>query len=146
MKPASMLLLLAASGLVLNASCSSDSTPAANTGPTGGLAIGVPDMHCGTPATPVAVDATACMTPETDVGEGGQGGAAGQDGTASQAGSDCNAEHDAAYGDTLYNDSGYDDDCKYAASWSSTPIRLNEDATFTINTQNIASGAPLAAL
>jgi hypothetical protein len=83
------------------------------------------------------------MTPEPDAAEGG---APGQDSTASQAGSDCNAEHDAAYGDTLYNDSGDDDDCKYAASWSSTPIRLNQDVTFTVKAQDLTTNAPIAAL
>jgi hypothetical protein len=37
----------------------------------------------------------------------------------------------ANYGDTLFNQSGADDDCKYDLSWTSTAVRENTDVTFT---------------
>jgi hypothetical protein len=56
---------------------------------------------------------------------------------------DCNLAHDADYGDTMYNASGDDDDCKYQVSWTSTPIRKGENVTFTVTATSKATGAPL---
>ncbi|HEY1535198.1 MAG TPA: hypothetical protein VGF76_14320 [Polyangiaceae bacterium] len=143
MKPARTLLLAAAAGLLLSASCSSDKPSDTATGPVGGLVMGDKDTHCDG-QTPVVVDPASCMTPEAASGEGG---APADSGSTSQAGaSDCNAEHDAQYGETLYNDSGDDDDCKYTASWTSTPIRLNQDVTFTVMAKDLTSNKPLEAL
>jgi hypothetical protein len=143
MKLAKLLLLAAGSGLLLSASCSSDKPTDPATGPAGGLVPGEKDTHCEM-QTPVVVDPAACTTPPADTSAGG---APADEGSTSQAGaSDCNAEHDAAYGETLYNDSGDDDDCKYAASWTSTPIRLNEDVTFTVMATDLTTGKPLEAL
>jgi hypothetical protein len=143
MKPAKILLLAAASGLLLSASCSSDKPANTSTGPAGGLVMGDADTHCDM-QTPVVVDPAACTTPEASMGAGG---APPEAGSSSQAGaSDCNAEHDAQYGETLYGDSGDDDDCKYEAHWTSTPIRLNEDATFTVTAKDLTTGKPLEAL
>jgi hypothetical protein len=146
MKSAKVLLLAAASGLLLSASCSSDTpsdTPDTNTGPLGGLVMGDADTHCAM-QTPAVVDSAACMTAEASAGAGG---APADEGSTSQAGaSDCNAEHDAMYGETLYGDSGDDDDCKYEAHWTSTPIRLKENVTFTITATDLTTGKPLEAL
>ena len=146
MKPAKILMLAAASGLLLSASCSSDKpsdSPDANPGPAGGLVMGDTDTHCGM-QTPVVVDPAACTTPEASAGAGG---APADSGSRSQAGAaDCNAEHDAMYGETLYGDTGDDDDCKYEAHWTSTPIRLNEDVTFTVTANDLTAGKPLKAL
>jgi hypothetical protein len=147
MNAASVLLLVTAVGLLLSSSCSSDSTPPASTGPAGGLVVGDADAHCGSPAAPVATDPAACMTPEAPEAAAGAGGAAAGTSTASAGGTaDCNAEHDAQYGDTLYNDSGNDDDCKYFASWASTPIRLNEDVTLTVEAHDLTTTDPLEPL
>jgi hypothetical protein len=143
MKPARALLLAAAAGLLFNASCSSDTPSDTGTGKAGGLVMGDTDTHCDG-QTPVMVDPATCTTPEA---AGGEGGAPADPGSTSQAGaSDCNAEHDAQYGETLYDDSGDDDDCKYTASWASTPIRLNQDVTFTVMAKDLTSNKPLEAL
>ncbi len=141
MKPAQFLLLAAATGLLFNASCSSDASTASGTGPTGGPVSGALDAHCDG-LTPVTVDPAACMP----AGEGGAGGAAPDTSDTGTAGSDCNATHDADYGETLYGTEGDDDDCKYHASWTSTPIRRNEDVTFTVTTTDNTTQKPLAAL
>ena len=144
MKPAHALLIAAASGLLLNLSCSSDASTNPATGPLGGPVAGATDAHC-EGVTPVVVDAAACMTPEPDGGEAGAGGATAEAGDGT-AGADCNATHDAEYGETLYNSEGDDDDCKYHAAWSSTPIRLNQDFTVTLTTSDNATQQPLEAL
>ena len=46
------------------------------------------------------------------------------------------------YGETLYNSSGYDDDCKYQVSFESTPIRRNEDVTFTVTVEGLDPAGP----
>jgi hypothetical protein len=51
--------------------------------------------------------------------------------------------HDAQYGETLYNKSGVDDDCKYDVSWTSTPVRKGESVTFTVTATSKSSGEPL---
>ncbi len=141
MKPVQFLLLAAATGLLFNASCSSDAAAPAN-GSIGLPVNGVTDAHCeGVP--PVAVDAAACMAPEADTGEGGAPADTSDSGT---AGSDCNATHDADYGETLYNSEGDDDDCKYHAAWTSTPIRVDEDFTVTLTTTDNTTHQPLEAL
>ena len=142
MKPAQVLLLAAAAGFLLNASCSSDSTSDANAGAVGGPVTGASDDHCAN-QSPVAVDPAACMTPEASAGAGGAPADSSDTGS---AGSDCNATHDADYGDTLYGNEGDDDDCKYHASWTSTPIRLNQDVTFTVTTKDNTTNEPLEAL
>jgi hypothetical protein len=50
------------------------------------------------------------------------------------------------YGETQYNSSGYDDDCKYHVSFTSTPVRRNAGVTFTVTVERldpagVASGA-----
>jgi hypothetical protein len=146
MKPVRILLLAAATGLLLNASCSSDEPSTTATGPAGGLVAGDADTHCDG-QTPAVVDPAACTMPAVAGGEGGEGGAPTAQSSTSQAGaSDCNAEHDAEYGETLYNDRGDDDDCKYEAHWTSTPIRLNENVTFTVMATDLTTGKPLEPL
>jgi hypothetical protein len=88
------------------------------------------------------VDPATCSG--SDTGEGGAADGGGD--TAAGGATDCNQTHDAEYGDTLYNSEGDDDDCKYHASWTSTPIRLNEAVTLTLTTTDKATGAPLEAL
>jgi hypothetical protein len=145
MKPFRILLLAAASGLLFNASCSSSSgsTPSnADAGPPGGPVQGATDSHCA--GQPVGVaDPAACMTQV----ESGAGGAADDTTASSAAGAaDCDQTHDALYGDTLYNSEGDDDDCKYHASFTVTPIRENEDVTFTVSATNKTTGDPLTPL
>jgi hypothetical protein len=90
----------------------------------------------------ITADPAACTA---DTSEGGAADTG--DDSAGGAPSDCNQTHDAEYGDTLYNSDGNDDDCKYHASWTSTPIHLNEPVTFTLTTSLIDDpSTPLAPL
>ncbi len=142
MKPAQFLVIAAATGLLLNASCSSDASTDSGSSAPGGPISGATDAHC-KDVTPVAVDAAECMTPEADSSAGGAPADTGDNGA---AGTDCNATHDAEYGETLDGDEGDDDDCKYHAAWTSTPIRLNEDFTVTLTTTDNTTQKPLEAL
>jgi len=145
MKPFSVLLLAAASALLVNASCSSSdkSSNNADAGPAGGPVPGAADDHC--TGTPTVVDPAACTGTSTDTAAGG---AADGDtsGSSSAGAADCTQTRDAEYGATLSNSEGDDDDCKYHASWTSTPIRLNEDVTFTLTTTNKTTMMPLTPL
>jgi hypothetical protein len=101
--------------------CSSNNTPAAGSGAASGIADGsAPDAaSCSTPgmAAPGSAD-THCAGPDgglmvttvvpgtCDAGGGDDGGATDQ----------------CPYGDTMYGQTGDDDDCKYHVTWSATPI------------------------
>jgi len=145
MKLGSIVTFSLLNALLIASGCSSDDSPAQPTGTPGSAVTGALDDHCqGQP--PGVSDPAACSTPATAEGGGGdedtgdeaQGGATGD--------SDCNAAHDADYGATLYNAEGDDDDCKYHVSWTSTPIRLNQDVTFTVTARSKADGSPLEGL
>ena len=145
MKPVRILLLATATALFVNAGCSSsdDSSASPATGPVGGPVASFTDAHCD--GQPVGtIDPAACKTPTPDTGAGG----AAADGTAGAAAgaANCDQTHDAEYGDTLSNSEGDDDDCKYHAAWTSTPIRLNENVTFTLSATNKETSAPLEPL
>jgi hypothetical protein len=145
MKTARILVIAAAAALLATASCSSDSTPDTATGAVGGPVSGPVDTHCAGRA-PVVVDTATCSGSDTEA-EAGAGGAPAQESDPNAGGADdCNATHDAQYGETLPNSEGDDDDCKYHASWTSTPIRLNQDVTFTLTATDLATGNPLAPL
>lgn len=58
----------------------------------------------------------------------------------SDAGSDGSGS---GYGPTRYNSEADDDDCKYRVGWSSTPIRQNQDVTFTVSAIRTDDGGPL---
>lgn len=139
-------LALALGGLLLvTPSCSSSDTPAA-LGPVGGAILAEADDHC--LGVPQRVTPESCTVPAADdAGSGshpdGVGGGAGEGGAASHeeggGHSDCNETHDVAYGPTLSNSSGWDDDCKYDVSWTSTPIRKDQDVTFTIEAKSLTT-------
>ena len=133
--------------LLVAAGCSSSSDEPASlaTGPVGGAVEGPADDHCDGRSTGVS-DPAVCMTPGTADGDDAAAAAAGDedDGTAGAEGTpDCNQVHDAEYGDTQYNDSGEDDDCKYNVSWTSTPVRKGQAVTFTVTANSKATGEPL---
>jgi len=145
-----LLLASACSAVLLNAGCSSSDDSPAATGAVGGPVQGAEDAHCADRHV-VGADPGACHADASEEEGGasgeGEGGASGEgeasDGT---AGSDCNQTHAAEYGDTLPNSEGDDDDCKYHVSWTSTPIRRNQDVTFTVRAADLSTGDPLQSL
>lgn len=145
MKIRATLIVLAAAGLSSGFGCSSSNSDGnAVTGPAGGAVVGATDDHCDGQPTGVS-DPAACTTQPSPEGDAGASGAdptaaAGASGTDAV---DCNLAHDADFGDTLYNASGKDDDCKYQVSWTSTPIRKGQNVTFTVTTSSLETGAPL---
>ncbi len=146
MKPVRIALLSAAIPLLFGLGCSSsDDSTDTSTGPVGGPVSGAADSHCG--STVVTVDPSTCNGNASEGGaaDDGDGESAGG-ASAGAGGADCNQTHDAEYGDTLYGSDGDDDDCKYHAAWTSTPIRVNENVTFTLTTSDLATQMPLAAL
>lgn len=144
MKILPALMLAGASSLLFNVSCSSTDDPSPS-GALGGPVLGDEDAHCaGRPA--VEVDPAACHADAPEEGDG-EGGASGEgEQTEGAGGSNCNQTRDAEYGQTLPNSEGDDDDCKYHVSWTSTPIRLNQDVTFTVTTKDLATDQPLESL
>jgi hypothetical protein len=59
--------------------------------------------------------------------------------------STCHASVDAGtpdYGPTIYNSSGDDDDCKYQVIFTSTPIRRNQNVTFTVTAKTLTDLQP----
>jgi len=88
-------------------------------GPTGGPVSGAADTHCSLPDGGVAAQAVVLAT--------------------------CHASADAGavvYGPTLYNSEANDDECKYHVKFTSTPIRRDQNATFTVTATTLADGHP----
>ena len=46
------------------------------------------------------------------------------------------------YGPTLYNSEADDDDCKYHVKFTATPIRRDQNVTFTVTATTLADGQP----
>lgn len=149
MKPRPTPLVLAAMTVLLAASCSSSSSSDQNapaTGPVGGAVVGAADDHCTGQPDGIS-DPAACTTPASGDSAAGAGGADGDSAPSATGGApDCDLAHDAMYGDTLYNSSGDDDDCKYHVSWTSSAVRKGQSVTFTVTATSKATGAPLEAL
>jgi hypothetical protein len=102
-------------GLVV-AACGSDEG-----GPTGGPVTGPADTHCSLPDGGVAAQVVDLAT--------------------------CHASVDAGepdYGPTLHNAEANDDDCKYHVKFTTTPVRRNENVTFTVTATTLADGQPAA--
>lgn len=146
---ASLMLVLLVD--LSSASCSSSNSDVVDTasGAVGGPVSGPADDHCESRPRGVS-DPKACTGLASDDTAAGSdqaaGGAASDEEAAGGAGSaarDCNQAHDADYGETMYNDSGDDDDCKYHLSWTSTPIRKGAQVTFSVTLTSKADGAPL---
>jgi len=132
--------VLAAGSLVLVVACSSDSK--SDAGPicatSGGAVTGPQDDHCGT-----MVHSTSMASCHPDVAVGGDdgGGGGGDDGGAPDA--DIGNCGNSAYGATMYNQSGSDDDCKYDVSWKSTPVCVGVPVTFTVSATKRVDQMPL---
>ena len=110
--------------------------------------MGAEDTHCGSGANltkqPVGIcytdeapaNAASCAVeyqPNTAADAGADDGGAAPD-------DDGGASSD--YGDTLSNATGYDDDCKYQLSWTSTPVAVDKDVTFTVTATRLSDGKP----
>ena len=123
------------------ASCSSNGP----TGPVGGPVTGALDTHCGSGATMTVQTIGTCFTnaPPADPSMCGFDFApdTGGGGDAGPPADDAGAPAD-DFGDTIYNDSGYDDDCKYQVSWTATPIRVNTNVTFTVTATRLDDTQP----
>jgi hypothetical protein len=101
-------------------------------------------MHCNG-VTPQTVAATSCdiadagATPDAGTGDAAASGDAGPAPTPGQCG-----ENGADYGATMYGTEGDDDDCKYHASYTVTPICESDGTYFTVTANYLTrSGAPL---
>ncbi|HVZ73289.1 MAG TPA: hypothetical protein VHJ20_13000 [Polyangia bacterium] len=104
-------------------SCGGSSAPS---GPEGGFVPGPADDHCSMNDAMTIQKVGVCMP---DVEGGGDGGAA-----------DAGAPE--PYGDPLNGSEGFDDDCKYHVMAAVTPVRLNQDATFTITVIGLEPAGP----
>jgi hypothetical protein len=104
-------------------SCGSSPAP----GALGGPAPGAADDHCS------MNDAMTKQPVGICVPEGGGDAGADEDGGASTV---------EVYPDPLFNAEGYDDDCKYHVSYTSTEIRRNVDVTFTVTIASLSPAAP----
>ncbi len=109
---------------VVIAACSTSSDNASCSTP-GGPVSGAADTHCSGDAGPivVTVDPAAC--------------------TADAGAADPDAGATGDYGDTMFNQEGDDDDCKYHVKWSSSPVCENADVTFTVTATTKVDGTPL---
>jgi hypothetical protein len=116
---------------VLGAAACGSSTPT-QPSTTAAEVAGAADMHCGTPAVPQTIGVCLTNDPpastagcgvtfQPDTGTGGDAGAPPDDGGTTSD-----------YGDTMYNATGYDDDCKYKISWTATPVKVGSPVTFTV--------------
>jgi hypothetical protein len=102
------------------------------TGPTGGPVPDAADQHCIVNGALAAQHVGMCLTPGSEI-----------DGGAGDAGAADDAQPPASdFGATLYNDTGYDDDCKYQVTFTSTPIRRNTNVTFTVTVKTLDPAGP----
>jgi hypothetical protein len=124
--------------LAAAACTSNDGNNDAGTGPTctmpGAATTGPADTHCGTMVQ--IVNPAAC---NAHGGAGDDGGP----GSAVDAGDIGNCG-DPAYGPTMFQATGADDDCKYNLTWTSTPICENQPVTFTVTATYRSDGSPVS--
>jgi len=115
-RPATLAYLI-----TLVTSCSSSSP----SGPVGGAVTGPADEHCGAAGAIMSHKVGMCLTGLVD-------GGASDGGTTMPS-----------VGETLYNSEGYDDDCKYHVSFTSTPVRLDASVTFTLTVGGLDPAGPV---
>jgi hypothetical protein len=114
---------LVVTGALALAGCGSSSP----SGPVGGDVPDASDQHCIVNGVMTVQTVGVCLP----VGQGSAD--AGADGAVPMV----------DYGPPLYNNVGYDDDCKYKVSWTSTPIRKNEPVTFTVTVIGLDPAGPI---
>ncbi|HZS40262.1 MAG TPA: hypothetical protein VFF06_25700 [Polyangia bacterium] len=94
-------------------------------GPAGGPVSGAQDDHCaGTDDMGITQPTSQAVCKPDLAGSPQDGGDSGP-----------------TFGDTMFNSSGNDDDCKYFVSWTSTPIRRGVPVTFTVVAKNNPDGS-----
>jgi len=108
-----------AGGYVLVQGCGNDGP----TGPEGMPVSGAADMHCN--GMSQETDQASCQARPPDAAPNAP-----------------DAAEESDYGETLFNQTGDDDDCKYHYSWKSTPIYKNFDIHFTLTLTNLKDGTP----
>ncbi len=118
---------LAVAAVVCQLACSSAGAPsftrvATDAGVWTGIVVG--------PANPRCVSDAGLSVQVTDL-------------ASCSAGSTSSAGTSSDYGDTLFGSEGYDDDCKYHASWTSSPIAQNQNVTFTLSATKLGDGSPV---
>jgi len=121
------LVLFAVACGPLGVACGSD----APAGLVGGAVADGGDMHCMPNGTLAAQPVGMCLSDNADGGQADDGGA---DAAPASTIPD--------YGATLYGSEGYDDDCKYHVSWTSTPIRKDASVTFTVTVEQLDPAGP----
>jgi hypothetical protein len=116
--------------------CSSSS--AAPTGATGGPVQGAADTHCSEPTkhAQVVSSASCHSAPAGDAGA--------QDASMMDAATGMDAMPMSPFGPTRYGTEADDDDCKYHVAFTVSPVRQNEDVTFTLDVTTLADGQPNA--
>jgi hypothetical protein len=95
-------------------------------GPVGGAVTGAVDDHCFMNDALTKAKVGMCMVP-----------------TASDGGASADAGAPEPPGPPLFNSDGYDDDCKYHVSWTSTPIRKDANVTFTLMLEGLDPPGPV---
>jgi allantoicase len=98
----------------------------AASGPVGGPVTGAVDDHCFMNDALMKAKIGVCETPGASDAGAPDGGAVVPE-----------------MGEPLFNSEGYDDDCKYHVSWTSTPIRKNELVTFTVTLEGLDPAGPV---
>jgi hypothetical protein len=132
---------LLAVGAAAGTGCSSgggnnnnDGSSNGDAGPVGGAVAGAADMHCVSPdGGQIAKSVGACLT---DTGGTDAGHVHDTDAAAPDSGGGATSD----FGETMFNAAGDDDDCKYHISWTSTPVRLDNDVTFTVHITRLDNG------
>jgi hypothetical protein len=109
-------LLASLVSLLVAAACGSSS---GGSGPTGGPVSGALDTHCSLGDGGVRAQVVDLSTCHANVPPGTPD-----------------------YGPTLYNSEADDDDCKYHVKFTETPVRRNENVTFTVTAATKADGLP----
>ncbi len=111
---------------LLGVACSSTSTPAVVDGGAG-IVAGDADNHC-MGMTPIVVNQASCNVTSVDAGSSDDGGAADDGGV---------EELPVHFGSVAD-----DDDCKYHASFTTTPVAVNATVTFNITVTHLADNTP----
>jgi hypothetical protein len=106
-----------------------------HSGPAGGPAPGLADMHCVDPSTgqldtQTVSQADCQFRPPPDAAE------------APDAPGTVAADAASAYGPTMFGTVGNDDDCKYHVTWTSTAIYEDTDVFFTVVATTLVDNMP----